>query len=430
MKRELYIHIGTPKTGTTALQNFFYINQDTLKSYGISYPLNHVWYMAHHRLGWSFNIGREYNHPAGLKGPDEEWSQVLNSRDDKILISSEILSNCHKENIRSIRQYTSGYNVKVIVYLRRQDALISSVVNQLIKHESFTGIDKVYASRISGRRNYLKKVRFWADVFGKENIIVRPYEKGQFYGDTIFSDFMHYVFGLELTGTFRLPARDQNPRLHRVALEYKRLINFLPLSIEQKRETIEPLLQFSKQLYAQGQDDFDILSPSQCVGMIQQYAQSNEQIAREFLGREDGKLFYEPLPNPNKPWKPCPGLSPDDIRQISRLIAERDQELAAQIGKAVQAGLKSDERDIRAAAKRLKVGLKILLNWPNILQDRIALSKEQCARAMQFIKEQYVRAMQLIKGICMRAMRFIYHKLPVRTQPVMKKIAYRLKIIR
>ena len=38
MKKKLYLHIGMGKTGTTALQHFFWDNRDILAAKGICYP--------------------------------------------------------------------------------------------------------------------------------------------------------------------------------------------------------------------------------------------------------------------------------------------------------------------------------------------------------------------------------------------------------
>jgi hypothetical protein len=397
----LYLHIGMPKTGTTALQNFFSINREMLQSHGIHYPLNDVWYMAHHRLGWALNNVQADGYHVDLESPEKEWSNILGENRGRTLISTETLSKCTCQSIQKVKGFVSEYRVKVIIYLRRQDTLVCSQVNQMTKHGSFVWPS---SSDIIQANNSQKIIQSWADVFGKENVIVRPYEKGQFYGDAIFSDFLHYVFGLKLTDEFLLPERDHNPRLHRVALEYKRFLNFLPLPMEQKRDALEPLHQYSQQLYSQKRDDFSLLSPSQCLEMIQQYAESNEKIAREYLGRKDGRLFCDPLPDPNEPWKPYPGLlSKDDIKQISRLITEGDPEYATQLGRAIQINLKSEKKDVRAAAKTLAVGLKILKNRR--------------------------KTSEICKGCCVSAMRFTYRKLPARIQPGLKKVARKLKIV-
>lgn len=39
MKKTLYVHIGTTKTGTTAIQSFCIDNQETLNQKGYCYPL-------------------------------------------------------------------------------------------------------------------------------------------------------------------------------------------------------------------------------------------------------------------------------------------------------------------------------------------------------------------------------------------------------
>lgn len=39
MSNILLIHIGMPKTGTTALQNFLLVNNDKLEKYGWCYPI-------------------------------------------------------------------------------------------------------------------------------------------------------------------------------------------------------------------------------------------------------------------------------------------------------------------------------------------------------------------------------------------------------
>jgi len=77
-KSELYIHIGMPKTATSALQRFFTINRDVLKEKGIAYPA--IGNMeAHHRLGWSLKAERGLSHWWFDKDIDsyaQEWQEL------------------------------------------------------------------------------------------------------------------------------------------------------------------------------------------------------------------------------------------------------------------------------------------------------------------------------------------------------------------
>jgi len=38
MKRSLYIHIGTHKTGSTAIQSFLTLNKNIMQEFGVLYP--------------------------------------------------------------------------------------------------------------------------------------------------------------------------------------------------------------------------------------------------------------------------------------------------------------------------------------------------------------------------------------------------------
>ena len=224
--KDLYLHIGTHKTGTTALQYFFAMNQVLLKEKGIEYPLpEKMQKKDHRRLAMAFYP----NHDApycevisGIKDPDEEWSGFIEARSEKkLLISSEQFFICSPEIISKIREITSTYNVKVICYIRRQDELEESWYNQSIK--GFRSCGSLPVS--TGEYDTPKHFSGWEDIFGPENMIVRPYEKEQFYGGCIFSDFLHHVFDIELTDEFVLPEKRENARLHRITLEYQRLIN-------------------------------------------------------------------------------------------------------------------------------------------------------------------------------------------------------------
>ena len=106
----------------------------------------------------------------------------------------------------------SGFTVKVIVYLRRQDEFLSSWWNQLIKmrrpvpgrhYETMTWEE--YRGNVpdSMQLDYYGALERISAVIGKENVIVRRFDKKYFYGGTIQADFLHCL-GLEMTEEFRI----------------------------------------------------------------------------------------------------------------------------------------------------------------------------------------------------------------------------------
>ncbi len=302
-KKELHLHIGTVKTGTTALQHFFASNRDALRKKGIIYPLSPGNLSAHYRLSWSLRVKtgkRRWNWPNDLGKPEEEWKFVFKQlTGDKGLISSEDFLWLSPEIISEVRKFTSGFHVKLIVYWRQRDTLEDSWYNQLIKKGGGIKTPPSYGSKLTSRKN----LDLWAGAFGKENVILRPYERRQLYQGDVRADFLHHILGLELTDEFVLPEKVANIRLHRVALEYKRQVNHLHIAPLINWKVTDPLRGASNMLSEKGRKNYPVFSPRQRLKIIREYANENAAIAREYLGREDGKLFYEPLPDLDEDWQ-------------------------------------------------------------------------------------------------------------------------------
>lgn len=359
--KELYLHIGTHKTGTSALQQFFAANRKRLGRQGIIYPYDRGGgggEAGHFRLWWSLQAVRgkgDDRYPADLGSSEQEWQAVLSqSGNGRLLISAEGLWNCKPEDIAKIKTMTADFPVTIVVYLRRQDLLAASVYNQLAKTRGQAMTDykpSQYAL------NYADMLQRWSAAFGKEKVLVRPYERGQFYKNSIFADFMHHVFDLEVPADYTIPQGNVNARLHRIAFEYKQCINFLPMSVDLKRSTLEPLMSVSDVFYREGRADASLFSPRDQLELLGQYTGVNETIAREYLGRADGRLFYDPLPDDNGQWRPCEGLSPADARLINEHLMQHHPYVLYRVIDGLIESLATEDIAVKAAVERLLPGL-------------------------------------------------------------------------
>lgn len=362
-QKELYLHIGTHKTGTTALQRFFAVNQKPLRDRGIVYPNDADGGVedGHYRLWWSLRMDRgviDERCPKNLRCADREWRAVLKQFNaERMLISAEGLWNCKPEDILKIKTITGEYLVKIIVYLRRQDTLAVSVYNQLIKGKAH----KQSASMCDYRMDYSQALQCWAEVFGKKNLLVRPYERNQFYQKSIFADFLHHVFDMEMDNDFYVPQSEINSHLHRIAFEYKRLVNYLPIPSRLLRYTLKPLLEVFELLCRQGRVDMSNLSPQEQLDILKRYTTINESVARDYMGRTDGRLFYDPVPDINRAWQPYGRLNEKDAILINEYLLERHPDVACLIIKGLLGALSSKDQAIREAAGDLLPGI---LNSP------------------------------------------------------------------
>ncbi len=357
-KKELYFHIGTVKTGTTALQRFLASKRDALRKKGIIYPINPDGSAAHHRLSWSFQAKakkRRLDWPDDLKEPQEEWEFVLKQlTSDKGLITSEDFLWIPPEAVPEVRKFTSELQVKLIVYWRQRDDLENSWYNQLVKRGAISTLPS-YRTGLTSK----KHLALWAKVFGKENVILRPYERCQLYQGNVLADFLHHVFGLEPKDEFTLPEEKANTRLHRVVLEYKRQVNHLPILLLQNRKVVNPLRSASDMLSEKGRKDYPVFSPRQRLELIKEYKKENAAIAREFLGRKDGKLFYDSLPDLDEDWQPYDELLEEDARTINGYLAENHPDEFEIIVKGILGAQYMRSEPVRQAALRLLPGIPV-----------------------------------------------------------------------
>ena len=370
--KQVVLHVGTWKTGTKALQKFFALNRQELERQGIQYPLT---------AGAPYMEGgnRTYqNRVATSGGADRRQrlkalaDEVHASTCDTCLVSHENICNLPQSELLEFVACLSGCEFKIVLYLRRQDSYAESLYNQHVKAgATFPGTFAEHFARYRERYDYRGMVLKLAAVFGAQSILVRPYEKQQFYGGNIFADFMHHAFDLELAGRYALPARDQNARLDLDALEFKRIINRLDGPKEHKRQIGKQLIRYCETVDPRIREAFQahgLLSPQQRMQLLQSFAEGNAWIAREYLGREDGALFLEPWPSAEDGWTPYPGLSADRAAELAFYLYQAMQREAgdngARSGKAeslwrvVKRICKRNLRNGKALISRLRPGSK------------------------------------------------------------------------
>jgi hypothetical protein len=336
-KPPLFLHIGLGKTGTTVLQEFFWSNRGPLKKHGVNYPDYGVVAGAHHLL--SSHI------PPDLKDawnfvPVQDWVRKLaRGRAPRVLLSSELISSTADDSV--VRAFCSTINskfsLKVVVYLRRQDNLIMASYNQHVKtgKQRLKLVD-VYQN-MAARFDFEALLKPWAESVGTENVIVRAYEREQFYARDIRRDFLYHVLGIDDPAGFELATDNPNPRLDATTLEYKRLLNNVVQDPVKAGRFKELLLEYSSAQPPMGEPQ-DLLPPAIRREIVDNYDQRNRDIARTFLGRADGGLFLEPLPGLDEPWAEKP-LSAAQAAAISSHLTGRDpqlmQWLAAELPKYV-----------------------------------------------------------------------------------------------
>lgn len=310
---KIFIHIGIHKTGTSAIQDFLVLNRKELSKHGALYPQKTRRDYFETRGGKTIAPVEKFKHY-------EKLVRRGRKKDKHVILSNEAF--WLMDDPAPVKTAMgSGVETVIICYLRRQDNFIQSYYNQEVKHDG--NYKEIMVYQPPATLDYYKLLGRWASVFGKENIIVRPYEKQQFINQDLIVDFLTLV-GIEWSDAFKKLKKNANPRLPAEIIEYMRLLNSLVRDKKKRKHIKNRLLEYSA---AKFKDDTEglfhnhsLLSPSQKHALVQRYDTSNQRVAREYLGRKNGCLFQEPLPDIRVP-------APSEIRLTDKMINDITQYL-------------------------------------------------------------------------------------------------------
>ena len=367
MKSTVYLHIGTPKTGSTSIQNFLYDNRDLLVEKGVFYPdMGFDYRNIVHSVNGHFLMNLHPNNKKCEKGHtktyDEGFEKLyqMGEEHDKILLSEEKLWYWYRSDgpfesfWRELKENLSSHDMdcRIIVYLRRQDSFMQSLWSQRIKagirNTSFEEFLKE-----SYPNDYYEYLNNLAGIFGKDHIIARSFERSRFKNGDLLEDFLD-IFGMDINDGFKVDNSVQNQKLEGSYLELRRMIGHLP---EYAKHNVYPGFVFQK-LQAQNyfKEDFKKYHPidsDKLSAFLKSFDESNSLVAKEYLGREDGKLFDDMnIPEYKKTETDTRDLLNTTIAVYARLIhrtVDANKKLEAEVG-----SLKKEIKSLKKEIKQLK----------------------------------------------------------------------------
>lgn len=242
MKKTIYLHIGSPKTGSKSLQIFLARNTTSLADQGFFVPPYRIGEIGHRELPLSLlkdnNIW--YNgRPEICRKHEIVWDELIKRIDESqcpnVIISCEafhdITYHSHiSEKIGNIiKERLKKYKIAVIAYIRPIDKYLSSIYRQDLKthnsFESLTQFTQHCKERQSAHLYPSVWLDFYAALFGKNSIIVRKYDYKKFRNNNIVLDFIDALgikYPPEEEKNFFL---DENPSLQEDHVSFRRALN-------------------------------------------------------------------------------------------------------------------------------------------------------------------------------------------------------------
>ncbi|MFV8819972.1 hypothetical protein [Haliea sp. E17] len=291
---KLYLHIGRPKTGSTALQRFLADNAPHLQQAGLLYPLAGRFQQASHLFAYA--CLPQMCTAAGLPRPDAAllWQQLERERESSgasaVVLSSENFWFASPADLPE--DLEQRYDVQVIAYVRRQDNVIASSFCEEAKAGIVALDSDVELYALDGVRlgllDYLQVLDAWAARFGDERIHVRVYEQVQARG--IQADICE-LLGLAPDSLVFAP-QPANPSLPYDALRLAAHADQFALGNMPRRAFLHGLSEAVEHLpYDADYDAGGLFSGSLRERILTRFGASNAEVARRFRQSPRGELF-------------------------------------------------------------------------------------------------------------------------------------------
>jgi hypothetical protein len=332
-KKTICFHIGTTKTGSTSIQDFLTANRGALQRKGVDVFTERETDPARSMRAGNYledRIGPSFAFEGYEQWVPEFIRRITASPAETIILTEELswFTIVHTKRHPLFYEFVAALqavaDLKLIVYLRRQDTFLMSSYQEMLKNGWLNG--KTCRQQMKTRDHryleYRERLEGLIPLAGKENIIVRPFEGGQFSGGSLMTDFLHCA-GISLTDEFTLLDRKSNVGMSPFLTEIMRCLSFFGYT----KIDLAPIVRAKKvqERWLNGQRAHQYLSPRDRRQYMERFAEGNRWIARELLGREDGILFYEPLPEDDGTWRAY-RLDPQDVKlffQDADFLSER-----------------------------------------------------------------------------------------------------------
>lgn len=225
---KLILHVGAPKTGTSALQSAFARNVDNLRHAGFIYPEMSNSDMAkrgHVTSGNGVGLAKFLNPGIAYNGAEEPIERVLDEAVNSganLLYSSEVMGSFRPAVMRTLNEMTveRGMQIQAVMYVRAPTDHAVSAYRQFVKHGYTESLEHYVKNDY--KLPYGPILQRLKNSLPKEAIIVRNYDS---CSKSLFQDFLKNILFINDHSSFEMPSKKVNRSLTGTEISVLRTLN-------------------------------------------------------------------------------------------------------------------------------------------------------------------------------------------------------------
>lgn len=283
--KKVFLHVGLHKTGSSSIQETLFRNQNLLREQGFHYFSEEI-------NGTKCALPQQWVklNAANPENPTfqeiERFKKLLaDIKSGKVIVSIEALSwFISEESICSLNEVFKGFDLNLVIYLRRQDQQLVSYIQEASKNRYkpsaiYYGNNTVALPEVTrfGYLDYNTRIRRLVESFGREKVNVRVFEKGSLVNDDVVDDFCDCL-GINVESKFRVNES--------VGFERQKIGQLVNLSKIANNSPYEQYLRNAT-------DNKGKMLPAKehATSFYSQFKHSNSQLSR-FLGLSEGQNLF------------------------------------------------------------------------------------------------------------------------------------------
>ncbi|EOA0725315.1 hypothetical protein ACHJ2L_001537 [Campylobacter coli] len=396
-----YVHIGNWKTGSTTIQNFLTLNYDGLINLGFLYPKTL-------RSRINHNILRDI--PKNPELFKQYYStlkhEIKNSNCNNVIFSQESFIDLTKNidliyNLKNILMSVGFDKIYIILYVRDTYSFLNSLCSQEVRARHLDTARNTLAKdfRMRFLFDYRMVIDYYSQVFNKENLIVKLFDKNEFYQEDLLKDFLN-IFNIKMQDSFVKPNKEiKNKSLNLLGIE---------LAQRLQKDIGIPWLALQKiyNKYFTFDDPYLKFQPPKEIiqSYIDYFEESNEWVRKEFFPHKerlfpkkdlsDYKENYELKEMKPEYWDRIAEFIADIVKTKNQAIQNKDNQIERQLGIVSNDAVVSHGNKItiihpNSAKSRIQNHLSYKLGQAMIINSKSILGYIRMPFVLSYIKDKH-----------------------------------------